>query len=330
MAQEIRVTITDDINGKEGAETIAFAFDGLAYEIDLDPENAYQLREALAPYVGAARKLSQAKSASKLAPAKAYDTADNGSIRKWAAEQGLDVPARGRIPGAVREAWELRYTVAGKENLAMLKDDSAYATGAATQIKDADWTFAAANKSAASTKAIEVIRYARNHGGVFPEHRPTFNSDSVTTLIRKGFGTRVDDKIAHVNGAGLALLEQWETAQAAKAKTDVKPSAPHMSAQRTDLPADKTVLPHGKTASQWKTRQAAGLVPVEGSTDEQIFAALSRKHVEMLKRLVEGVPCDKISNYSTSAVTLRNLGVVGFDDKITPRGVDALTWWDKA
>ena len=56
MAQRVVVTLSDDIDGGEAAETVAFGLDGKSYEIDLNPANAKKLRKALAPYVEAGRK----------------------------------------------------------------------------------------------------------------------------------------------------------------------------------------------------------------------------------------------------------------------------------
>ena len=39
MAQKVQVTLEDDIDGGEAAETIVFGLDGVNYEIDLSQEN---------------------------------------------------------------------------------------------------------------------------------------------------------------------------------------------------------------------------------------------------------------------------------------------------
>lgn len=54
MAQRVVVTLSDDIDGSEAAETIAFGLDGKSYEIDLNPANAKKLRKVLEPYLEAA------------------------------------------------------------------------------------------------------------------------------------------------------------------------------------------------------------------------------------------------------------------------------------
>ena len=56
MTQRTVVTLEDDLTGEEADETVSFAIDGKAYEIDLSESNATVLREALAPYVGVARR----------------------------------------------------------------------------------------------------------------------------------------------------------------------------------------------------------------------------------------------------------------------------------
>ena len=57
MAIITTTTLVDDLDGTEAADTVAFALDGVAYEIDLNEENAEKLREALAGYVAGARRV---------------------------------------------------------------------------------------------------------------------------------------------------------------------------------------------------------------------------------------------------------------------------------
>jgi len=57
MAQEVTVTLVDDLDGEEAAETIVFGLDGIDYEIDLGEDNAERLRDGLAEYVEAARRI---------------------------------------------------------------------------------------------------------------------------------------------------------------------------------------------------------------------------------------------------------------------------------
>lgn len=101
VAQRVVVTLFDDIDGSEAAETIAFGLDGKSYEIDLNQANAKQLRKALEPFVEAGRKRSRSGKAytqTAVAPVPA-------AVRAWAQSNKMDVPARGRIPKKVYEAF---------------------------------------------------------------------------------------------------------------------------------------------------------------------------------------------------------------------------------
>lgn len=100
VAQKVVVTLFDDIDGSEAAETIAFGLDGKSYEIDLNQANAKKLRKALAPYVEAGRKRSRSGKAyrqTEVAP-------DPAAVRAWAQAHKMEVP-RGRIPKKVYEAF---------------------------------------------------------------------------------------------------------------------------------------------------------------------------------------------------------------------------------
>ncbi|MEE1740217.1 Lsr2 family protein [Streptomyces sp. BE147] len=107
MAQRVVVTLSDDIDGGTAAETVSFALDGKSYEIDLNTVNAKKLRKTLAPYVAAGRKQTHAgKSGRK--PTSYHHTAlapDPAAVRAWARSHRMEVPARGRIPKKVYEAF---------------------------------------------------------------------------------------------------------------------------------------------------------------------------------------------------------------------------------
>ncbi|MBF6047758.1 Lsr2 family protein [Streptomyces sp. NRRL B-1677] len=101
MAQRVVVTLSDDIDGGEAAETVTFGLDGKSYEIDLNTANAKKLRAALTPYLEAGRKQSRSGKAyrrTSVAP-------DPAAVRAWARSHGMDVPPRGRIPKRVYEAF---------------------------------------------------------------------------------------------------------------------------------------------------------------------------------------------------------------------------------
>ena len=99
MAQQVNIVLVDDIDGSAADETVSFALDGKEYEIDLSAKNAGKLRDAIAPYVGHARKAAsrrRGRGANGPSPA---------DIRAWARDNGFDVPDRGRVSSEVRDAY---------------------------------------------------------------------------------------------------------------------------------------------------------------------------------------------------------------------------------
>jgi Lsr2 len=100
MAQKVQVILEDDIDGGKADETVTFSLDGVSYEIDLSKKNADKLRNAFAPYVGAARKAT-GRSATRRGRATRGARNEAASIREWAKEQGLKVSDRGRIPAEI-------------------------------------------------------------------------------------------------------------------------------------------------------------------------------------------------------------------------------------
>lgn len=108
VAKQTTITLVDDIDGSEADEQVEFAIDGKAYEIDLSTANVSRLRDALAPFVSAARRTGGRRgSASGAAtPARAgTDREQNQAIREWATQQGMKISERGRIPSNVLEAY---------------------------------------------------------------------------------------------------------------------------------------------------------------------------------------------------------------------------------
>ena len=99
MAQKVTVALEDDLDGGPADETMRFGLDGAEYEIDLNAEHAKNMREALARYVDAARRIggSARKPArgSSRAPANGLNTTE---VREWARAQGIEVKDRGRVP----------------------------------------------------------------------------------------------------------------------------------------------------------------------------------------------------------------------------------------
>ncbi len=113
MAQQILVSLVDDLDGSEADETVQFALDGVTYEIDLSAENAEELRDALAQYIEHARRASGRKRtatrrrAGGQAPTRSSsaERQQNQAIRAWARKNGYEISDRGRIPSEVADAY---------------------------------------------------------------------------------------------------------------------------------------------------------------------------------------------------------------------------------
>ena len=99
MAQKIQTLLIDDLDGSEAEGTVRFGLDGTEYEIDLNAEHAQALREALARYVGSARRAGggarRPARGGRRTPAGGVDSTE---VREWAKAQGIEVKDRGRVP----------------------------------------------------------------------------------------------------------------------------------------------------------------------------------------------------------------------------------------
>lgn len=105
MAQKVNIILVDDIDGSDAEETVTFGLDGNNYSIDLNAENAQELRDALAPFIGHARRegATRGRRARKSGSSAGASAAD---IRAWARDNDYEVSERGRVPAEVRQAYD--------------------------------------------------------------------------------------------------------------------------------------------------------------------------------------------------------------------------------
>jgi len=109
----IKTVLIDDFDGtalSAGSATTTFSINGAQYEIDLGPENVAKLRDVLAPFIKAGRRVGSTGSA-KSAARRGAGRHSNGSkdvtaIREWARANGHEIGDRGRIPASVVAAYE--------------------------------------------------------------------------------------------------------------------------------------------------------------------------------------------------------------------------------
>ena len=105
------VSLVDDLDGTEAAETVTFGIDGDTFEIDLSEAHAEALRSTLDAWVEKARRAGDERR-THTGPTRlttvlpAVGESRNALIRAWAAETGHHAPARGRIPPSVVSAYD--------------------------------------------------------------------------------------------------------------------------------------------------------------------------------------------------------------------------------
>ena len=99
MAQKIQTLFIDDLDGSAAEGTVRFGLDGTEYEIDLNAGHAKQLRDALARYVDAARRVGgSARKPTRGSHRGAASGLNTTEVREWARAQGIEVKDRGRVP----------------------------------------------------------------------------------------------------------------------------------------------------------------------------------------------------------------------------------------
>jgi len=100
----------DDLDGTIAHTTVEFNLDSFVYEIDLSSSHAAQLREALAPYVAAARRTAHNWPGHGVfgPPYLPESRVAGPRVREWARAHGMSIAQRGRIPSNVLEAYQRR------------------------------------------------------------------------------------------------------------------------------------------------------------------------------------------------------------------------------
>ncbi len=112
MAKATVEVLVDDLDGSEGAETVRLGWNGEWRELELSKRNLASLSRALDRYWDVSRPVSPngqlgggRRSRSVRSSRGAKDERDPKEIRAWARDNGISVPARGRIPGDVERRY---------------------------------------------------------------------------------------------------------------------------------------------------------------------------------------------------------------------------------
>lgn len=117
MAQKVLVQLVDDLDGTSSNDisTVTFGLDGVTYEIDLNENNANDLRNHLHEFISAARRTGgRVRRGGTAAGGTGRNREQTQAIREWAKKNGHEVSDRGRIPAAVIDAFEAAQSAPAK------------------------------------------------------------------------------------------------------------------------------------------------------------------------------------------------------------------------
>jgi hypothetical protein len=111
MAKATVAVLVDDLDGSEAVETVRIGWNGDWRELDLSMKNLASLSKAVDKYWNVSRPVSTTgRSSRRRANPTSSSRApkagrDPKLIRAWATDNGIAVPARGRIPGDVERRY---------------------------------------------------------------------------------------------------------------------------------------------------------------------------------------------------------------------------------
>jgi len=114
MAKATVEVLVDDLDGSDGAETVRLGWNGEWRELELSKKNLAGLSRALDKYWNVSRPVSangqssrrrQPRTTKPSRSPKVRAKRDPKVIRAWATDNGVAVPARGRIPGEVERQY---------------------------------------------------------------------------------------------------------------------------------------------------------------------------------------------------------------------------------
>jgi len=107
VAREVFERITDDLDGSEDAQTVRIGWQGEWREIDLGEKNLGALSRGFDRFWEAARPVRASNGSGRRTrgAGRSTNARDPKLIRVWAEENGIKVPARGRIPGSIEEKY---------------------------------------------------------------------------------------------------------------------------------------------------------------------------------------------------------------------------------
>jgi hypothetical protein len=110
LARYVMTRLVDDIDGSHAVTTLSFGLDGRSYEIDLSESHLSAFRQALAPFITAARAVPNGRPATapmrdpapkeRVAPATAGNAAEEAAARPTVDAQPFRQPSPAREAAA--------------------------------------------------------------------------------------------------------------------------------------------------------------------------------------------------------------------------------------
>jgi nucleoid-associated protein Lsr2 len=105
MAKTLVEVLVDDLDGTEAVESVRLGWNGQWRQLELSEKNLAALSKAIDRYWDAGRPVRAEAAAARRRSTAATTGRDPRAIRVWAADNGIAVPARGRIPREIEDRY---------------------------------------------------------------------------------------------------------------------------------------------------------------------------------------------------------------------------------
>jgi hypothetical protein len=103
MAKTLVEVLVDDLDGTEAVESVRLGWNGQWRQLELSEKNLAALSKAIDRFWDAGRPMKSGAGGRRRSTT--AGGRDPRAIRVWAAENGIAVPSRGRIPRDVEEQY---------------------------------------------------------------------------------------------------------------------------------------------------------------------------------------------------------------------------------
>ena len=105
MAKTLVEVLVDDLDGTEAVESVRLGWNGQWRQLELSERNLAALSKAIDRFWDAGRPVKGDAAAPRRRAGTTTPGRDPRAIRVWAAENGIPVPSRGRIPRDIEDRY---------------------------------------------------------------------------------------------------------------------------------------------------------------------------------------------------------------------------------